>query len=80
MAGLQEEGDEADYLIGSQTAEPRASNLGRSLQALLTNLILLVSIGLFSTGEWGSALIVLAIYVVTLVGLFCNHGEHASTR
>ena len=75
MARLQEEGTETDYVIGSQTGQTTASDLGRSLQALLTNLILLRGIGQFSRGEWSPALIVLAIYVVTLVGVFCNNAD-----
>jgi hypothetical protein len=75
MARLQEEGAETDCLIGFQTGETRASDLGRSLQAFLTNLILLVGMGQFSRGEWAPALIVLAIYVVTLVGVFCNNAD-----
>jgi len=44
-----------------------AFNPGVLLQTFLTNLILLLSVGLFSRGEWGPALIVLSAYVVTLV-------------
>jgi len=67
MATLQEEGAQADYLIGSQTAETRVSNLRASLHTLLTHLMLLLSLGLFARRQWGPALIVLAVYVVTLV-------------
>ena len=67
MARLQEEGAERDYLIDSQTGATRASNLFASLQTLLTLLMLLLSLGLFSRREWGPALIVLAAYVITLV-------------
>lgn len=44
-----------------------AFNPGELLQTFLTNLIFLLSVGLFSRGEWGPALIVLAVYAVTLV-------------
>ena len=40
---------------------------GKLLQTFLINLLLLLSAGLFSRGEWGPALIVLTVYVVTLV-------------
>lgn len=69
MARLQEEEVKAGYLIGSQAAETRAYNLGTSRQTLLTHLILLLSFGLCSRGQWGPALIVLAVYLVTLVGV-----------
>ena len=69
MARLQEEEDDAGYLIGSQTAETRTYHLGTSLQTLLTHLILLLSFGLFSRRQWGPALIVLSVYLVTLVGV-----------
>ena len=48
--------------IGTSAFNPAAL-----LQTFLTNLILLLSVGLFSRGEWGPALIVLFVYVVTLV-------------
>lgn len=67
MAKLQETAAETDYLIGSQTAETRATNLRASLQLFLTHLLLLLSLGLFFRREWGPALIVLAVYVITLV-------------
>ncbi len=73
MARLQEERAKADYLIGSQTVETKVSDPGTSLQTLLTHLMLLLSFGLFSRAEWGPALIVLAAYVVTLVGVFYNN-------
>ena len=60
-------GAESDYRIGAQIAEPRALNLGKSLQILFTQLLLLLSLGLLSRGEWGPALVVLSAYVVTLV-------------
>ena len=44
-----------------------AFNSGKLLQTFLTNLILLLSVGLFSRGEWGPALIVLSVYAVTLI-------------
>lgn len=75
MARLQDERAEADYRIASQTAETRAFNLGTNLQTFLTHLILLLSLGLFTKHEWGPALIVLAVYVITLVAVFSNAGE-----
>lgn len=69
MAKLQDAGADAGYLINSQTAETEAYDLGTSLQTLLTHLILLLSFGLFSRGQWSPALIVLGVYLVTLVGL-----------
>jgi hypothetical protein len=44
-----------------------AFDLKKSLQMFLTHLLLLLSWGLFSKGKLGPALIVLAIYVVTLI-------------
>jgi len=67
MARLQEEGAETDYLISSRCGATRTYNLRASLQTLLTHLMLLLSLGLFSRREWGPALIVLAAYVITLV-------------
>ena len=48
--------------IGTSAFNPR-----QSLQTFLINLMLLLSVGLFSRGEWGPALIVLSVYVVILV-------------
>lgn len=36
------------------------------LQTLLTHLLLLLSYGLFSRGEWNPALLVFVVYIVTL--------------
>lgn len=44
-----------------------AFNPGKSLQTFLTNLILLLSVGLSSRGEWGPALIVVFVYAAMLV-------------
>jgi hypothetical protein len=60
------EGIEAEYSRGSHTAENLAFVLGISLQSLLTHILLLLSFGLFSRREWGPALIVFAVYVITL--------------
>jgi hypothetical protein len=75
MARLQEEGAEANFLGGSPTAETRAFNLGTYLQPFLTHLILLLSLGLFSRHQWGPALIVLAVYVLTLVAVFSKNDD-----
>jgi hypothetical protein len=80
MARLQDgvrvpEEAEADYQSGSRTAETRVSDLGMSLQTLLTHLLLLLSLGLFSRRDWGPALIVLAVYIITLV--FNAPGGHS---
>lgn len=56
----------ASHRSGSPNTKASASDCGRWLQTFLAQLLLLLGIALFSKGQWGPALIVSAVYVVTL--------------
>ena len=47
-------------------------------QAILFQMLLLLSFGLFTRGEWGPALVVLTVYVLTFV--INNAADRRSTR
>jgi CHASE2 domain-containing sensor protein len=59
------------------TADGMAIALCRcmALQMLLTQLLLLLSAGLFYRGQWLPALTVLAVYIVTLITVVASAGS-----